>query len=257
MPRFAANLTMMFNEREFLDRFAAAADAGLNAVEFLFPYDHAPDVIADRLQRNRLTQALSNLPPGDWAAGERGMAALPGRKAEFRDSMQTALRYAEATGAARLHVMGGLADRSDPAAVAAYRDALTFACATAAKQQIDIVIEPINGRDMPGYFLNNFDFAASLIRELELPNLKLQYDIYHRQILHGDVTKSLEALMPMIGHVQIAAVPLRHEPFSGELDDGRVLSRLDSLGYTGYVGLEYRPQNGTLPGLAWRAKVMS
>ncbi len=255
MPQFAANLTMMFAEWDFLDRFAAAAEAGFDAVEFLFPYDHAPDVIADRLKRNRLTPALFNLPPGDWAAGERGMAALRGREAEFRASVQTALGYAEATGVARLHVMSGLGDRFDPAAVNVYREALIFACAAAAKQTIDIVIEPINGRDMPGYFLSDFDFAAALIRDLKLPNLKLQYDIYHRQILHGDVTKSLEALMPIIGHVQIAAVPNRHEPFSGELDDGYILNSLDRLGYTGFVGLEYRPKNGTLAGLVWREKV--
>lgn len=255
MPRFAANLTMLFTEWSFLDRFAAAADAGFDAVEFLFPYEYPAAEIAGRLQRHGLKQALFNLPPGNWAAGERGLAALPGRRDEFRASVATALSYAQELGVERLHVMSGLAGRASASALAAYHDSISFACMQAARYQITIVIEPINGRDMPGYFLNNFDFAAELIRDLGAPNLRLQYDIYHRQILHGDVMKSLEALMPLIGHVQIAAVPLRHEPFSGELDDGRVLRHLDALGYAGYVGLEYRPAKGTLAGLTWRDKL--
>lgn len=255
MPRLAANLTMMFAEWGFLDRFAASADAGFGAVEFLFPYEYPAAEIAARLRQNGLKLAIFNLPPGNWAAGERGMAALPERRDEFRASVAKALSYAQDLGVERLHVMSGLADRARPSALASYRDAISFACAAAAKHQIAIMIEPINGRDMPGYFLNNFDFATELIRDLGAPNLRLQYDIYHRQILHGDVMKSLEALMPLIGHVQIAAVPLRHEPFSGELDDGRVLGHLDALGYAGYVGLEYRPANGTLAGLSWRDRL--
>ncbi|MEY4092761.1 MAG: hypothetical protein RLZZ496_1943, partial [Pseudomonadota bacterium] len=199
MPRLAANLTMMFNEWDFLDRFAAAADSGFDAVEFLFPYDHAPELIAKRLQDHRLTQALFNCPPGDWAKGERGIASLTGREDEFRRSIDKALIYADATGVKRLHVMSGLSDRHDPVALETYRTALIYACEKAQKQSIDIMIEPINGRDMPGYFLNDFNFAAALIANLALPNLKLQYDIYHRQILHGDVMKSLEVLMPIIG----------------------------------------------------------
>ena len=256
MPRLAANLTMMFNEWDFLDRFAAAADSGFDAVEFLFPYDHAPELIAKRLQDHRLTQALFNCPPGDWAKGERGIASLTGREDEFRRSIDKALIYAGATGVKRLHVMSGLSDRHDPVALETYRTALIYACEKAQKQSIDIMIEPINGRDMPGYFLNDFNFAAALIANLALPNLKLQYDIYHRQILHGDVMKSLEVLMPIIGHIQIAAVPLRHEPMSGELDDARVLRYIDHLGYQGFVGLEYRPANGTREGLAWRDDFM-
>ncbi|NBU14978.1 MAG: hydroxypyruvate isomerase [Alphaproteobacteria bacterium] len=256
MPRLAANLTMMFNEWDFLDRFAAAADSGFDAVEFLFPYDHAPELIAKLLQDHRLTQALFNCPPGDWAKGERGIASLTGREDEFRRSIDQALIYAGATGVKRLHVMSGLSDRHDPVALETYRTALIYACEKAQKQSIDIMIEPINGRDMPGYFLNDFNFAAALIANLALPNLKLQYDIYHRQILHGDVMKSLEVLMPIIGHIQIAAVPLRHEPMSGELDDARVLRYLDHLGYQGFVGLEYRPANGTREGLAWRDDFM-
>ncbi len=251
MPQFAANLSMMFTEWAFLDRFAAAADAGFKAVEFLFPYAHPADEIARRLEQNGLTQALFNLPPGDWEAGERGLAALASRQGEFWATVRTALPYAEATGVKRLHLMSGHADRNDPAAVAAYMDAIRFACETVADLGIDILIEPINGRDMPGYFLNSFGFAESLISELGLPNLKLQYDIYHRQILHGDIMTSLEALMPVIGHVQVAAVPKRNEPNTGELDDARIFRHLDQLGYSGYVGCEYRPAAGTLEGLGW------
>jgi hydroxypyruvate isomerase len=251
MPRFAANLTMMFNETGFLDRFAAAAAAGFKAVEFLFPYEFDPDVIRSQLEAAGLTQALFNLPPGDWAAGERGLAALPGREAEFRQSVETALRYASATGVGRLHVMSGLADRSDAKARNTYRAALALACDKAGEAGLDVLIEPINPRDMPGYFLSDFNFAADLIASMGKPNLKLQFDIYHRQIIHGDVIRGLRELMPIIGHVQIASVPLRHEPGTGELDDVRVLRELDALGYGGYVGCEYRPAGETAAGLGW------
>ncbi|MEY3306211.1 MAG: hypothetical protein RLZZ413_249 [Pseudomonadota bacterium] len=251
MPRFAANLTMMFQEVAFLDRFAAAAAAGFDAVEFLFPYDFEMSQIARSLQDNQVTQALFNLPPGDWAAGDRGLAALPGRKPEFRDSVATALRYAGATGVGRLHVMSGIARRDDPQAVACYRDSLAYLCDQAGQAGLDVLIEPINARDMPGYFLNDFNYAADLIADLGLANLKLQFDIYHRQIIHGDVLTGLKALMPIIGHVQIAAVPLRNEPGTGELDDMRVLRALDTLGYSGFVGCEYRPAAGTVAGLGW------
>lgn len=251
MPKFAANLTLMFTEWPFLDRFEAAAQAGFRAVEFLFPYAEAPEAIAARLQRHGLTQALFNAPPGDWAAGERGLAALPERAGAFRASLAAALPYVAVTGVKRLHVMSGNAPAQHPQHVRAYEDALRHACEVAAAAGIDIVIEPINNRDMPGYFLNDFGFAVEVIARLGLPNLKLQYDIYHRQILHGDVLKSLEALMPRIGHVQIAAVPARHEPGTGELNDARIFAALDALGYDGFVGCEYRPANGTLAGLGW------
>ena len=251
MPRFAANLTMMFQEFAFLDRFAAAAAAGFDAVEYLFPYDFEMSQIARSLRDNHLTQALFNLPPGDWAAGDRGLAALPGRKREFRDSVATALRYAGATGVGRLHVMSGIARRDDPQAGACYRESLAYLCDQAGQAGLDVLIEPINARDMPGYFLNDFNYAADLIADLGLANLKLQFDIYHRQIIHGDVLTGLKALMPIIGHVQIAAVPLRNEPGTGELDDMRVLTALDTLGYSGFVGCEYRPAAGTVEGLGW------
>ena len=179
---------MMFTEWPFLDRFDAAAEAGFPAVEYLFPYDHPPEAIAARLERNGLTQALFNLPPGDWAAGERGMAALPDRFADCKAGVDTALAYAEATGCRRLHLMAGLADRTDAEARAAIAGPSPHAAERLAEKGIDLLLEPINGRDMPGYFLDDFADAAALIAELALPNLKLQFDIYHRQILHGDVT---------------------------------------------------------------------
>jgi 2-dehydrotetronate isomerase len=251
MPRFAANLTMMFNEHAFLDRFAAAAKAGFDAVEYLFPYAFNSAQLADLLQANGLTQALFNLPPGDWDAGERGLAALPGRVDDFRASVATALTYARATKVDRVHVMSGRADPADPAARRTYRKALAFLCDAAGQASLDVVIEPINARDMPGYFLNDFNMAADVIADLGMPNLKLQFDIYHRQIIHGDVLTGLRLMMPIIGHVQIASVPLRQEPGTGELDDARVLRELDSLGYAGFVGCEYRPAGDTVAGLGW------
>ena len=173
MPKFAANLTMMFTEWPFLDRFDAAADAGFGAVEYLFPYEVEPGDIALRLERNRLEQALFNLPPGDWAAGERGMAALPERFDDVAASVGRALDYAAATGVRRLHLMAGIADRSSPAASAAYRRSVVHVAERLASAGIDLLLEPINGRNMPGYFLDDFAFAAALIEELRLPNLKL------------------------------------------------------------------------------------
>ncbi|KAB1073668.1 2-oxo-tetronate isomerase [Methylobacterium planeticum] len=251
MPRFAANLTMMFTEHAFLDRFAAAADAGFRAVEFLFPYEHPPEAIGERLRRHGLTQALFNLPPGDWAAGERGIAALPGRFADLEAGVETGLRYAEATGVGRLHLMAGLAEPQDPAAREAYRRAVAWTAERLGGAGLDLVLEPINARNMPGYFLNDFGTAAALIAELGLPNLKLQFDLYHCQILHGDVTMRLRQLMPIIGHVQTASVPERHEPGSGEMNDAHLFAELDRLGYDGFVGCEYNPRAGTTEGLGW------
>lgn len=251
MPKFAANLTMMFNEWAFLDRFGAAADAGFKAVEYLFPYAEAPEAIAALLNRHGLTQALFNAPPGDWTAGDRGLAAIPERSAEFRVSMEMALIYVAATGVKRLHVMSGNADASKAENRQAFAESLRFACDAAAKVGIDIVIEPINSRDMPAYFLNDFRYAVETIEQLALPNLKLQYDIYHRQILHGDILKSLEQMMPKIGHIQTASVPGRNEPGTGELNDFMIFEAIDALGYEGFVGCEYRPGKGTLEGLSW------
>jgi hydroxypyruvate isomerase len=254
MLKFAANLSWMFQEWSFPERFAAAADAGFGAVEYLFPYDHAPDAIAGLLLRHGLKQVLFNLPPGDFAAGERGIAALPERGDEFRASVTTALVYARALGVPRLHLMSGIA--AGDGALAAYRDALRFACDEAAKDGIDILIEPINNRDIPGYLMNSFDLAEALIRDLALPNLKLQFDIYHRQVIHGDVTRGLEMLMSITGHIQIASAPLRQEPGSGELDDRRILQAIQDLDYRGHIGCEYRPAAGTLAGLGWMQRLV-
>jgi hydroxypyruvate isomerase len=251
MPRFAANLSMMFTEVPFLERFAAAAQAGFTAVEFLFPYDHPADEVGRRLKDNGLTQALFNLPPGDWNAGEKGFAALPERFDDLKRSLDTALPYAKATGVRRLHLMAGIAERSQPKAVEAFYKSLAWAAEFFASHGIDIVIEPINARNVPGYFLNDFGFARDLILELKIPNLKLQFDIYHCQIIHGDVTMRLREMMPIIGHVQIASIPSRHEPDGEELNYPFLFAELDQLGYSGFVGCEYNPRAATTDGLAW------
>ncbi len=251
MPRFAANLTMMFNEVPFLDRFDAAAKAGFTAVEFLFPYAHPPEEIGKRLRANGLTQALFNLPPGNWDAGEKGFAALPERFADLQQSLRMALPYAQATGVKRLHLMAGIANRGDPKAVAAFRKSVAWAAEFLARHGLDVVIEPINPRNVPGYFLNDFLFARDLIHELQIPNLKLQFDIYHCQIIHGDVTMRLREMMPIIGHVQIASIPSRNEPDGEELNYPFVFAELDRLGYGGFVGCEYNPKGNTTDGLAW------
>ena len=256
MPRFAANITLMFTEHAFLDRFAAAADAGFTAVECLFPYAESPRAIRDRLDRHRLELSLFNMPPGDWAAGERGLAALPDRFAAMALGVETALGYAEATGTERLHLMAGLADRHDPDALKAYHRSLRHAAGRLAAHGIDLLIEPINRRSMPGYFLDDVEAAAALVTELQaegFSNLKLQFDVFHAQILHGDVTTRLARLMPLIGHVQVASVPHRSEPGTGELDDAFVFRELDRLGYPGRVGCEYNPAAGTAAGLGWFA----
>lgn len=251
MPRFAANLTMMFTEIPFLDRFAAAQDAGFDAVEYLFPYDHRPEEIASRLERNNLTQALFNMPPGDWAKGERGIGAIPGREDEFRMSVLTALRYAEATGVKRLHMMAGLASLEDSSSMATYRSNIAYAADALGQQGIDVLLEPINSRNMPGYALNSVDRAVDIINGLSISNLKLQFDIYHCQIIHGDVTMRLRATMPIIGHVQIASVPSRNEPDREELNYPFLFNELDQLGYSNFVGCEYNPRGKTEDGLNW------
>ena len=251
MPRFAANLSMMFTDVPFLDRFEAAARAGFTAVEFLFPYDHPAEAVGERLKKNGLTQALFNLPPGNWDAGEKGFAALPERFADLQQSLHAALPYAQATGVKRLHLMAGIADRSDPHAVVGFHKSVVWAAEFLAPHGIDVVIEPINARNVPGYFLNDFGFARDLITDLNIPNLKLQFDIYHCQIIHGDVTMRLREMMPIIGHVQIASIPSRNEPDGEELNYPFLFTELDRLGYDGFVGCEYNPRAKTTEGLAW------
>lgn len=254
MPSFAANLSMMFSELPFLDRFAAAADAGFRAAEFLFPYDHPAETIRKAADNAGLRIVLFNLPPGDWAAGERGIAAFPERADEFSRALALGLDYARVLSVPRLHLMAGLAPSPGRVHHDRYRDAINEAAERAGPSGIDILLEPLNGRDMPGYLLSDFAMAEDLIAGIGLPNVKLQFDIYHRQIMHGDVTVALKNLLPIIGHVQTASVPGRNEPGTGELDDTRIFGVLDEIGYQGHVGCEYRPLSTTGEGLGWFAR---
>jgi hydroxypyruvate isomerase len=253
MPRLAANLSMMFQEVPFLERFAAAAECGFTGVEFLFPYDFPAEEIAARLERHRLTQALFNLPPGDWAAGERGMAAVPGRERDFMASLERALDYARATKCQRLHVMAGNwpteRERSEGRAV--YVANLKRAAERAAQQGVTLLIEPLNTRDMPLYFLNTTGEAMAVIEAVGRDNLRLQLDLYHCQIMEGDLAMHVRRLAGRYAHVQIAGVPERHEPDRGEVNYAYLLELLDEVGYAGWVGCEYRPVAGTRAGLAW------
>ncbi|MET0982376.1 MAG: 2-oxo-tetronate isomerase [Telluria sp.] len=255
MPKFAANLTMMFNEVPFPQRFAAAAKAGFQGVEFLFPYDHAPQEVAQWLNENGLTNALFNMPPGDWANGERGMASLPGREAQFRAGVARALEYAQALGTKRLHAMAGLV----PAGASLERhrevfiDNLRYAARELAKHGITLLIEPINPRDMPGYFLSSQAEAHAIREAVGEPNLQVQLDFYHAQIVEGDLAMGLRKHFAGVGHVQIASVPERHEPDEGEVNYAYLFRLLDELGYEGWVGCEYRPRGRTEDGLGWMA----
>ena len=253
MPRFAANLSMMFTEVPFLERFGAAAQAGFAAVEFLFPYEHAAEDIAAQLRAHRLANVLFNLPPGDWAAGERGMASIPGRETEFRRGVGDALGYARSLGTPRVHAMAGLlpagADRATHRA--AYVANLRFAADAAARDGLEVLIEPINTRDIPGYFLNTQAEAHAIREEVGAANLKVQMDLYHAQIVEGDIATKLRRYLPHVGHIQIAGVPERHEPDTGELNYPYLFRLLDELGYAGWVGCEYRPAAGTVAGLGW------
>ncbi|NRP21778.1 Hydroxypyruvate isomerase [Ensifer adhaerens] len=251
MPNFAANLTMMFNEVPFAARFEAAAAAGFEAVECLFPYGIPAHQLSQILKSLDLKQAIFNLPPGDWDAGERGIASAPGRFEDVKAGVELGLEYAEATGATRLHLMAGLADRNDPAAVASYRRAVEYVAGRLAEHDLILLLEPINGRSMPGYFLNDFAFAERLINEIGQSNVRLQFDVFHRQIMHGDIAKSFERLLPIVGHVQIASVPSRHEPAGEELNYPFIFSAIDATGYDGFVGCEYNPKGNTLDGLGW------
>ena len=253
MPKFAANLSMMYQEHAFLERFGAAARDGFKAVEFLFPYDHPAAEIRARLDQHGLTQALFNGPPGNWEAGERGLAALPGREAEFRRGIATALEYARVLGNDRVHLMAGLMRPGEDRALyrATYVRNLEHAAREAATAGITVVIEPINTRDIPGFFLNRQDEAHTICAEVGAPNLKVQMDFYHCQIVEGDLAMKLRKYFAGVGHVQIAGVPERNEPDTGEINYPYLFRLLDELGYAGWVGCEYRPKNGTSAGLGW------
>jgi hydroxypyruvate isomerase len=256
MPRFAANLSMMFNEVPFLDRFAAAARAGFQAVEYLFPYDYPAAEVRSRLNGAGLKQVLFNMPPGNWAAGDRGLASLPGRQAEFRDSVGKALDYAAALDCGLVHCMAGIPPSGTPFATAAavYAANLAWATERAAAAGVKLVIEPINHRDMPGFHLNTMEQGAAVVDAIGRDRLGLQFDIYHCQVTEGDITKRMEALMPIIAHMQIADVPARNEPGTGEIGWEFVFRRIDELGYQGWIGCEYRPLGDTVAGLEWRKR---
>jgi len=253
MPRFAANLSMMFNEVGFLDRFDAAARVGFRGVEFLFPYEHPAAEIRRRLDANGLTQALFNMPPGDWAKGERGLAALPGRQAEFREGVARALDYAAALDCKLVHCMAGIvpAGVAPATAAAVYAANLAWAGEQALKAGVRLAIEPINHRDMPGYFLNTQAQGAAIVEAIGRDRIGLQFDVYHVQVTEGDITKRMEQHLPVIAHMQIADVPARNEPGTGEIGWDFVFARMDALGYAGWVGCEYRPASETVAGLAW------
>lgn len=266
MPRFAANLSMLYNEHAFLDRFEAAAKDGFTAVEYLFPYAFAADDVAARLKAAGLQQVLFNAPPGDWDAGERGIACLPGREAEFAEGIAKALAYAQALQCPRVHVMAGLLPQGTTRALVrpTYVANLRHAAAEAAKVGVNILIEPINERDMPGFFLNRQDDAHALIDEIGAPNVKVQMDLYHAQITEGDLAMKIRKYLPtgQVGHLQIAGVPERHEPDLGEINHPYLFKLLDEIGYEGWIGCEYRPQRGavaggTSQGLGWLAPYLA
>ncbi|MGE6212584.1 2-oxo-tetronate isomerase [Comamonas aquatica] len=260
MPRFAANLSMLYNDVDFLDRFAAAARDGFQAVEYLFPYAYTPEQLAALLRQHGLQQVLFNAPPGDWDAGERGIACLPGREAEFREGIARAITYAQALQCPRIHVMAGLVPQDvDPATVrATYVANVRYAAEQAAAHGIQILLEPINGRDMPGFFLSRQDQAHALVAEIGAANVKVQMDLYHCQIVEGDLAMKIRQYLPTgnVGHFQIAGVPERHEPDVGEVHYPYLFQLLDKLGYDGWIGCEYKPARGAAPhatrdGLGW------
>jgi 2-dehydrotetronate isomerase len=253
VPKFAANLSFIFQETGFLDRFAAAADCGFKAVEYLSPYEHPPETIAVLLDRHGLEQALFNMAAGNWEAGERGITALPGREQEFHDAVERALVYAKATKCRLLHAMAGLwpNGRDQAAAETVYIANLRRAAERLAPEGITVIIEPINNRDIPGYFLNTTTHAMSVIERVGHPNLKLQLDLYHVQIMEGDLAHKIRTLAGHYPHVQIAGNPGRHEPDIGEINYPFLFDLFDEIGYAGWIGCEYRPKVETRAGLGW------
>ncbi|MEM7525888.1 MAG: hydroxypyruvate isomerase [Pseudomonadota bacterium] len=255
MPKFAANLTMMFNEIDFLDRFAAAKAAGFSGVEYLFPYDYDADVLAAKLKENGLTQALHNLPAGDWGAGERGIAILPDRVDEFRAGVDRAIAYATTLGCDQVNCLAGIKPASVSAADAeeTFVENLKFAAPKLKDAGIALLIEPINTIDIPGFFLTGTDQAAALIEVVGSDNLFIQQDLYHMQIMEGDLARTVEANLARIRHIQLADNPGRHEPGTGEINYPFLFGFLDKIGYGGWIGCEYKPANGTEAGLGWYA----
>ena len=259
MPRLAANLTMLFGEVDFLDRFEAAARAGFRGVEFLFPYGYDAEVLKAQLCDHRLVQVLHNLPAGDWGAGERGIACLPDRVDEFKAGVAQAIRYAAALDCDRVNCLAGkLPGGADPSAAReTFVRNLAYAAPLLKSAGITLLIEPINTRDLPGFFLSGTPQALEIIEAVGSDNLWLQYDIYHMQIMEGDVAPAIERLLPHIAHIQLADVPGRHEPGTGDIDFGALLAHIDRVGYTGWIGCEYVPAAATAAGLAWAAPYLS
>ncbi|BCL69556.1 hydroxypyruvate isomerase [Vibrio nigripulchritudo] len=253
MPKFAANLTMLFNEVDFLDRFGLAKHAGFKAVEFLFPYEYEARDIADKLKENDLELALFNLPPGNWKSGDRGIAALPDRESEFRESIEIALGYAQALNCKKVHAMAGIVEScfSREQHVSTFIKNIRFAADAFATQGIEVMLEPLNSRDVHGYFISQQQEAIELIHQIDRPNVKLQFDFYHAQIMDGDITRLLRKCGNYIGHVQVASVPDRHEPDLGELNFPYLFDVLENIGYKDWIGCEYRPKTSTNEGLGW------
>ena len=253
MPKFAANLSMLYGEHDFLDRFAAAAKDGFAGVEYLFPYAFEKEALAEALQANGLTQVLHNMPAGDWDAGERGLGCLPDRVGEFQESVGTAIDYAKALGCKQLHVMAGLRPEGvDPGKLEeTYVENLRFAAAKTKEAGITLLIEAINTIDIPDFYLSTSGQALDVIERVGSDNLYFQYDIYHMQIMEGDLVRTIEKNLVRIAHMQLADNPGRHEPGSGEINYPFVFAALDRLGYEGWIGCEYKPKAGTSEGLGW------
>ena len=258
MPRLSANLSMTFGEREFLDRFDAAAKAGFTGVEFLFPYAFERAQIADKLARNSLEMVLFNMPPGDWDAGDRGIACDPARRGEFQDGVGRAIDYATALGCRQLHVMAGVKPKGgdEDKMRETFVANLQFAGGELARHGIGLLIEAINTRDIPGFYLNRSAQAFDIMRDANVPNLKFQYDIYHMQIMEGDLAPTIQKHLDKIGHMQLADTPGRHEPGSGEINYDFLLRFIDDIGYKGWIGCEYKPAGRTEDGLGWTRKYL-
>jgi hydroxypyruvate isomerase len=253
MPKFNANLTLLFNELDFLERFQAARDAGFRGVEYLFPYAYPKQQLAERLQCHGLTQVLHNLPAGDWANGERGIACLPDRVGEFQDGVGQAIEYARALECSQLNCLAGIAPAASDAAQ--LRDTLVrnlqFAAASLKNAGIRLLLEPCNTRDIPGFYLTRSQQAIEIIDAVGSDNLFLQYDIYHMQVMEGNLAPTIERHLHRIAHMQLADNPGRGEPGSGEINYPFLFACLDRLGYPGWIGCEYKPVNGTVRGLCW------
>jgi hydroxypyruvate isomerase len=253
VPKFSANLSFLYAELPFLDRFAAAAADGFPAVEYVSPYEHPAETVAEALQANGLVQALFNLPAGDWAGGERGIGCLPDRVDEFRASVDTAVRYGRALGCPKINCLAGIAPAgADPVVLGATLVAnLKYAAPRLAEAGMRLLLEPINTRDIPGFFVSRTDHAERILDAVGSDNLYIQYDIYHTQVMQGDLMATYARLRERIAHIQIADNPGRNEPGTGEINYAFVLSELDRLGYDGFVGCEYKPKAGTTAGLGW------